>query len=416
VSAGRRRALVLALVLGALAGGELAVRLLAGRLVWRPLPPFGRGAIQSAWLARTERELAEGLPPPGYSTFDAELGWTTRPGYAAPAGDIHINARGLRALREYPEAPPPGVRRVLAFGESFTFGEEVEDAECWTARLEALDPSLEVLNYGVGGYGTDQALLRARREARGPAAWCLVGFMTENIGRNVNRYRPLWYPSAQPAAKPRFVLASRAGGSHVRTDVPALELVPQPFPSLAEFVTAVRSGAVFERLAEHEHWRASPVPEWMLGSMVVRLLASQRAYAERELAPLYADPEGEPLRTTVALLEAFRPLAAALGGGEDEEPGENPDGARLLVLVFPMRGDLEHLVAGDARTWTPLLVALDAAGIPWLDLSVPLVEEARAHGVASLFAASHLGPHANDLVARAVLARLSGTEDGERPR
>ncbi len=207
----RRRVLVpFLLVLCALAAAELGARALVTRFAWRLLPPFGHGEVQREWLERSERELAEEKPPSGYSQFDAVLGWTTKPGHSSPDGTIHVNAQGLRSTRVYAEPVQAGTRRVVACGESFTFCEEVADAEAWPARLEALAPGLEVWNYGVGGYGTDQALLRVAREARGPAEALLVGLMLENIGRNVNRYRPLWYPRAQPAAKPRYVLGPRA--------------------------------------------------------------------------------------------------------------------------------------------------------------------------------------------------------------
>ncbi len=390
----RRRLLVpLALLLGALALAELGARVLAAR-AWRPLPPFGSGAPQAEWLARSGRELSEGRPPPGYSQFDAELGWSTRPGHVSADGTIHINAQGLRATREYAATRPSGMRRVLACGESFTFGEEVADAETWSARLEARVPALEVLNYGVGGYGTDQALLRVAREARGPIDALLVGLMLENIGRNVNRYRPLWYPSAQPAAKPRYVLG--AGG---------LELVPQPYASLPEFVAAVESGRVFADLSEHEHWSDGGPPPWLAWSSAARLWAGQRAYAARELAPLWSDVEGAPFRTTLALLEAFRAEARALGS------------EHVLVLVFPLQSDLERLAAGGERTWTPLLAALDARGLAHLDLSEALAAAVRAGTtVAELYLQSHFSPRANDLVAEAVATRLSAAGAPLAPR
>lgn len=387
----RRRGLVpLLSVLAALVLLEAGARVVAAR-AWRPLPPFGDGPEQRAWLERSEREQAEGLQPPGYSQFDAVLGWSTRPGYAAPDGSVHVNAQGLRGTRSYEELAPRGVRRVIACGESFTFGEEVADAECWTAQLEALAPALEVHNYGVGGYGTDQALLRVASEARGPAEVLLIGLMLENIGRNVNRYRPLWYPGAQPAAKPRY-LAHASG----------LELVPQPYATRAEFVAAVRSGAVLERLSEHEHWSRGALPGWLAWSSVARLVAGQRAYAARALERLWRDVEGEPFRTTLALLESFRGVAQGLGG------------ARLVVLVFPSRADLAYRLEHGAPYWTSLHAALDARGIEWLDLVEPLAEAARAPGgVEALYGQSHFTPAANALVARAVLARLG---PGSAPR
>jgi len=381
----RRRLVPLLLVLGALAALELGARAIVARYTWRPLPPFGRGDIQREWLERSERELADGTPPPGYSRFERELGWTTERGYVSPDGSIHVNARGLRSTREYAEPAPSGARRIVVCGESFTFCEEVSDADAWPARLEALAPGVEALNYGVGGYGTDQALLRVSKEARGPAEALLVGLMLENIGRNVNRYRPLWYPRAQPAAKPRYVL-----GEH------GLELVPQPFATRGEFVSAVRSGDVFARLAEHEHWLGPRIPGWLAWSTIARLVAGRSAYAERDIETLWSDTEGEPFRTTLALLEAFRDVAAKLGD------------ARLLVLVFPTRGDLEQLLVHDRRHWKTLLDALDARGIAYLDLSNALVAEAREPGgVAALYATSHFSPRANEIVARAIVPWLA---------
>jgi hypothetical protein len=237
----------------------------------------------------------------------------------------------------------------------------------------------------VGGYGTDQALLRVAREARGTAEALLVGLMLENIGRNVNRYRPLWYPRAQPAAKPRYVLEGRG-----------LAFVAQPFLSRAEFVAAVRSGDVFARLAEHEYWSASHVPDWLAWSAGARLLAGRRAYAERDLEPLWTDVDGEPFRTTLALLEAFRGVAQGLGD------------ARLIVLVFPTRDDLTALLAQAPRYWSTLFVALEARGIAYLDLSAPLEEAMREKGaVDELYSQSHFSPLGNEIVARAVAARLA---------
>ena len=77
---------------------------------------------------------------------------------------VHIvtNSLGLRTPEIGPK--PAGVRRVLALGDSFTFGHAVEAAETWPAVLQELlnargGPRYEVVNAGVGGYGTGQQLL-----------------------------------------------------------------------------------------------------------------------------------------------------------------------------------------------------------------------------------------------------------------
>lgn len=385
----RRRRLGLALLalLGALVAAEIGARLFVlpdRKIVWRPLPPFTglQTAEQRAWLERQERELG-GDELLGYGVFDPLLGWTLRPSSRSPDGAVHVDARGLRGTREYADEIPPGVVRILSCGDSFTFCAEVRDAETWQARIEARRADWEVWNYGVGGYGTDQALLRLRELAAGPVDALLVGLLLENIGRNVNRYRPLWYSQSDPAAKPRYRLAPSG-----------LELVPQPFATRAEFVQAVRTGAVLELMAEHEHWRDPCVPAGLGWSALARLFGAKRAYAARDIEVLWADEEGEPFRTTLAILEESRSVARQLGT------------ERLLVLVFPTEADLRGLVERGNRFWTPLLRALDQRGIACLDLADTLAGAGPA-GIEALYLESHLGPRGNELVAEAVAARLA---------
>lgn len=75
---------------------------------------------------------------------------------------ITTNALGLRGPA-LTEAPAPGVRRVLALGDSFTFGAAVEAEEAWPARLEGVlnhdGPRWQVVNAGIPGHGTGQELL-----------------------------------------------------------------------------------------------------------------------------------------------------------------------------------------------------------------------------------------------------------------
>lgn len=78
-----------------------------------------------------------------------------------------VNTRGLRD-REYAVQKPPGVRRILAFGDSFTFGTGVAAEERFTEVAENGLEHVEILNMGVPGYGLDQIVLSFLAQGR---AW-----------------------------------------------------------------------------------------------------------------------------------------------------------------------------------------------------------------------------------------------------
>lgn len=76
-----------------------------------------------------------------------------------PTVHIHTNSAGTRGVREYPLEKPKGMTRIAALGDSLVFGFGVQDHETFSAVLEARDKSLEVMNFGVPGYGYDQISL-----------------------------------------------------------------------------------------------------------------------------------------------------------------------------------------------------------------------------------------------------------------
>jgi len=69
---------------------------------------------------------------------------------------VSTNSRGLRGTREYEVPKPPSVVRIVALGDSFTFGDGVPDDATWPAQLERAMPSVEVANLGERAYGHDQ--------------------------------------------------------------------------------------------------------------------------------------------------------------------------------------------------------------------------------------------------------------------
>jgi hypothetical protein len=102
-----------------------------------------------------------------WDIYHPVLGWTNLPGYKSTGDvpfEVTINSQGLRGTREYAEQPPDGIQRILVFGDSTIFGEEVDDHESVPAILETRMTGVEVLNFGVHGYGMGQVALRLEEE------------------------------------------------------------------------------------------------------------------------------------------------------------------------------------------------------------------------------------------------------------
>ncbi len=107
----------------------------------------------------------EGLAKFFRQGYDAELGWVRKPGTGktehSKVGETsyHINEHGARSNPHHEKLPV----MITCHGDSFTFCRQVNDTETWPWHLSELTTS-NVLNYGVGNYGLDQALLRMKRE------------------------------------------------------------------------------------------------------------------------------------------------------------------------------------------------------------------------------------------------------------
>ena len=78
-------------------------------------------------------------------------------------GVVHSNAMGFRG-REFDPVKPPGVYRIAAVGDSFTFGNGIREEDRYTDLLQSRLPShFEVLNFGVAGANTPEHRLLVQR-------------------------------------------------------------------------------------------------------------------------------------------------------------------------------------------------------------------------------------------------------------
>ena len=143
-----------------------------------------------------------------FAGHDRWLGWD--------AGDDVTRVRGRSTI-----APPEeGELRVIALGDSFTWGNEVEAQENFVHLLDAADNGLQVLNMGVPGFGIDQMVLKYERHgAVLEPDLILLGIYVSDYERSTVAFTA--------AAKPLFHLI---GGKLELSNSP----VPAPAVALAQ--------------------------------------------------------------------------------------------------------------------------------------------------------------------------------------
>ena len=139
------------------------------------------------------RELADFVE----RSWDPDLGWTNPTFH----GMSSVNKAGITwtasfddlGAREHPHYSSTLI--AATFGDSFTHGHEVGNDQTWQSYASS-ELKSTVLNFGVGAYGTLQAVMRAERFLKtGPVApVTILGIFENNLERSVMAFRPFLYP------------------------------------------------------------------------------------------------------------------------------------------------------------------------------------------------------------------------------
>lgn len=203
--------------------------------------------------------------------LDPELGWRLIPNRRS---DWH-NTLDYGIRRNYEETT---IRtgEILAVGDSFTEGWELEDDDSWPAYLE-LHSKIPVVNGGVGGYGTDQIVLRAEQLLPIVKPKILiVGFLQFDIFRTAH--------SHFGAPKPWYSIANGSLVYHP----------PAPVEKAAEPTVAARAA-----LAARDILSYSAVADFLFAR-----LAANFWYGSGRQEYIKADTD--PVQVTCLLLERLK--------------------------------------------------------------------------------------------------------------
>jgi hypothetical protein len=320
----------------------------------------------------------------GFTTYDRELGWRLAPSRETVFRGAHFsvavshNAEGLRD-RHYPYEGEAGRRRILVLGDSVVWCWGVEQADCFTERIEAALRDTDVINTGVPAWSTAQELLFYEREGRRYGADLVLLVAVPNDP---------WENVAGPG--PRFKLD---GDKLIETNVP----VPRRKGHATEWLQA------HSRLFAHVNYLVA-VMKRALGNLAVagrKLVASvvpvgaERSNPQRTFVPAAPPPGDRSYAVTEALLDRL---------AEDVRH----DGARFVLVLEAM----PKIMARRLREFSA------ARGIPCVELG-PALAAAQAQGEqVRLKGDPHIAPAGQQVVATTILASLDREGllgDGGRP-
>lgn len=240
---------------------------------------------------------------------DPELGWVNRPGTFASleqgGAAMSFQADHTRTSRPVKDMGRPA--DVLVVGCSYSQGYSVADAETYPWRLGERFPGLIIDNFGAGGYGAAQSMMRLRRELapdRPAPKLVIYGLIAHQLPRTVAE--PGWV---------KYLTNSKG------------DMIVPPHVTVDG-----------DRLVEHP---LETIPPWPLEYQSALVSELHAAWLRLRLG----DRAGQRAAATAAAIRAMRDMAAARG-------------ARFLVAV------LDEMTLPDGKAdYDATLAALTPAGI-----------------------------------------------------
>ena len=279
-------------------------------------------------------------------------------------------------------------------GDSFTHGDEVNDDGTWQCALERRTKR-RVANHGVGGYGADQALLKAEQhwEEGRVASFTILCVYEDDLERVLNRYRPFLAPGT--GTKLGFKPSLRKIGSRV---------VLLPNPLHADLITVKEIKALAISLIPTDYWASNaarvlpkfPYSVQLLGAVV---RAFDRKFCIRKFSGNVWDiPEGRAVMFHI--LTEFTDLAIQ-------------HGRRPILVMIPKTSDWSH------RRKTPAYKAFlrEVSAKAHSNLLIVDIDDARfdERNFNLLPFRGHASTYGNDVIATAVLQRVGQLGHAEPP-
>jgi hypothetical protein len=328
--------------------------------------------------------------------FHPDLGWDYPPNFH------YKDERGV-SYRHGPHgersdgAFPFDTALIATYGDSFCYCADVGDPETWQTYLgETLGAG--TLNFGVAGYGTDQAYLKYELNAAGARApVAMLCILPDDINRIVNVFRTFYAPDDRVGlTKPRYVLEGAS-----------LRLLANPLSS-SQDVAELEDPDFVRSLGERDYWFQRDVRLPHLGVPYIRSLILWRdiwwdyvafglALRFPALRPVGSPgnlfDEKEPLTLMCKITDAFAHTA------------KSRSAAPIIVIMAHKELIRETMTMGKSRA-APLTDHLKKKGYPFIDLIVEIAALNPSRADLDRWYDEHATPEGNRMTAGLIAGRL----------
>jgi len=352
---------------------------------------YGVGSwLQQKLLIHIEQAPTEKILVKNYADYlekrDPLLGWP----YPFQLGGNFFDSSGARHLPAF-DNPEQFSNCLSLYGDSYVMGSDVTHEQTWANKL-AEKLGCRVANFGVGGYGIDQAYLRFERNSADQAKWVVLGHSSIDIIRNINRLEDLFSTGQAFAFKPRFILDA----NH------RLQLVEMPKLSEEEYFHALGLKQPVLKL-EHEIFQFDGLAGITrfnfpylytlfksFGDFRLRARWARRASYFEFYQPQHPS---QSLELATALLQTFYQTA--------QQRQQQP-----VIVFFANDSDMKVYRKTQQWTYQNLLNALDKLQIPYLNFGTTLVERIGQQSSDDFFKNGHYNEQVNQWVADFMYAKL----------
>ena len=273
---------------------------------------------------------------------------------------------------------PTDKRRIALVGDSYVFAQHVRFEDSLGHLLEgALGANVQVLNFGVIGYGVDQAYLRFKKDV---LAWkpeiVVLGFPEHNLFRTMTVYPFINWPDWDARfSKPRLILDQGALRSLNVPTIPPNKMFAMRSVSDLPFLE-------YDQGYNSGDWEHSALDLFYAKRWLLRL------FPRWSKIPPHLGQE-ERLRLNSAILTEF------IRSAKD-------NGIVPLIVFFPAPWDIERRSSGHESSAQR---ALQTLSVPVLD-TMPCLIEAGSIKDMYLHRDAHYSARGNAAVTKCVRAAL----------